>query len=80
MSEKQNVTLSIPRNVLIEAKIVAIRQGQSLSGLMTDLLSELVERHSTYELAKAQALQHLRDATPLDAAYTWTRDELHERQ
>lgn len=77
--EKQNVTLSIPKHLLQQAKILAIRRNHSLSSLLTDLLIEMVEREERYEEAKRRGLARLDAARALQGDYTWSRESLHER-
>lgn len=50
--ERQNVTLSIPKDILKKAKILAIEQDSSLSGLLTRFLIEMVEQHEQYAQGK----------------------------
>ena len=52
--DKQNVTLSLPRSILRKAKMIAMEQDRSLSALMVELLTELVEREDQYARAKAK--------------------------
>ncbi len=42
--ERQNITLSIPRETLKKAKHLAVAREQSLSGLLVEFIEELV-RH-----------------------------------
>lgn len=79
--EKQNVTLSIPRNVLRKAKKVAIDQDTSLSGLMTRALIEIVKREDQYASAKQHHLAWLEQGADLgtNGRVRWSRDELHDR-
>jgi len=79
--EKQNVTLSLPRSVLRKAKKIAIDQDLSLSGLMVELLTELVEREDQYASSERQYLALLEQDTDLgtDGLIGWTRADLHER-
>ena len=79
--EKQNVTLSIPRNVLRKAKKVAIDQDTSLSGLMTRALVEIVEREERYISARRHHLAWLEQGADLgtNGRVRWSRDELHDR-
>lgn len=77
--EKQNVTLSIPKELLQEAKIIAIQRNSSLSGLLSSLLEDMVMREHRYQAAKRRSLARLADAPALTGDYTWTRDSLHER-
>lgn len=75
----QNVTLSIPKQILRRAKILAVQRNHSLSGLLTDLLVELVESEERYEEAMRRSLARLDEARDLRGDYAWTRESLHER-
>jgi hypothetical protein len=77
--EKQNVTLSIPKDLLQQAKIMAIRRNHSLSSFLTLLLTEMVENEERYEEAKRRSLTRLATSTVLQGDYTWSRESLHER-
>jgi hypothetical protein len=77
--EKQNVTLSIPKQILQKAKIMAIKRNHSLSGLLTVLLTELVESEERYEEAKRRGLARLDEAHAIRGDYAWSRESLHER-
>ena len=79
--DKQNVTLSLPRAILRKAKKIAIDQDRSLSGLMVELLTELVEREDLYASAQRQHLALLDQDTDLgtNGSISWTRTDLHER-
>lgn len=80
-TETQNVTLSIPKDVLKEIKLIAVEQGQSMSGLMTQMLREMVERRSHYQLAQQRQIALMEAGLDLGTGgqITWTRDSLHER-
>jgi hypothetical protein len=76
---RQNVTLSIPRDLVREAKVVAARRGTSLSALMVEGLRRTVrdEEHV------ARAARRIRRRLRLDLG-TWgrplpSRASLHER-
>lgn len=81
MLEKQNVTLSIPKTILRKAKIMAVEQDTSLSGLMIELLTNLVEKGDKYADAKRTYLACLAQNTDLGTGGTmnWTRESLHDR-
>lgn len=78
--EYQNVTLSLPKEVLRRAKHIAIERGTSLSGLLTQLLEDLTRREDEYRKAKEC---HLATLDEFDLAtkgnITWTRSDLYER-
>ncbi len=81
MVEKQNVTLSIPKKILRQAKIIAIERDRSLSGLMVELLARLVASEERYLTAKESHLTLLEQGTDMGTGGTvaWSRDSLHER-
>lgn len=79
--EKQDVTLSLPRELVREAKIIAARKDTSISGLVVDKLRELVEEDREYEYARERDLRRLAEGFDLGTggAPVWSRDESHER-
>jgi hypothetical protein len=79
--ETRNITLSLPEEVLQEAKVVAARRGTSISALLAGALSELVERESGYAAAKERSLATLGRSRDLGTGgeIRWSREELHER-
>ena len=81
MIDKQNITLSLPKDLLRKAKIFAINHDTSVSGLMVDLLSDLVQREDQYMVAKRGYLATLAQPTNLETNgnTSWSRDSLHER-
>ncbi len=79
--EKQNVTLSIPKTVLKQAKIVAASQDKSLSQLMRESLEEKVREETDYNNARKRQLKLLKKGLDLgtDGQVKTSRDELHAR-
>jgi hypothetical protein len=79
--ETRNITLSLPEEVLREAKVMAARKGTSVSALLAGALSEIVERESGYAAAKERSLAALGAERDLGTGgeISWGRDELHER-
>ena len=79
--ETRNITLSLPEEVLREAKVLAARRGTSVSALLAGALSELVERESGYAAARERSLAALGGGRDLGTGgeIRWGRDELHER-
>lgn len=56
---KQNVTLSLDKELLRRAKVLAAQQGTSVSALLTRELEELLRRERAYDRARATALGFL---------------------
>ena len=81
MEKIQNVTLSIPKDILRKAKILAIQRNTSLSGLLTQTLAEMVSRQEGYEQAQRRNLSLLKSGLDLgtQGQITWRREDLHER-
>ena len=76
--EKQNVTVSLTRQVLRKAKILAARRETSISGLLAQEIESIVAKEDAYERAERQALLLLDQGFHLGGAVA-RRDELHER-
>ena len=79
--ERQNVTLSLPKETLRKAKILAAERQTSLSALLTETLEEIVAKSDRYEIAKQRQLVLMERGFDfgLGATITWTLDDLHER-
>lgn len=78
----QNVTLSLPKDLLRKAKRLAVERNSSLSGLLADALEELIENEDGYDKARQDYVNWLQEGRNLGTGgkVTWTRDELHERR
>jgi hypothetical protein len=81
MDKTQNVTLVIPKDLLRKAKILAIQRNTSLSGLLTQTLTDLVSRQEGYEQARQHNLESLRRGFDFgtQGVLPWKREDLHER-
>jgi metal-responsive CopG/Arc/MetJ family transcriptional regulator len=80
--ERQNVTLSLPKNLLKQAKILAAQEDKSLSELIREALSRKVKEKSEYEQAKERQIALMEKGFNLGSKgkITVTREELHERR
>lgn len=76
--EKQNVTVSLTRQVLKKARILAARRETSISGLLSQEIESLVAKEDAYERAERQALAVLDQGFHLGGKIA-NREELHER-
>lgn len=81
MSTTQNVTLAIPKDILRKAKILAVQRNISLSGLLTQTLTDLVAHREAYEQARQRNIALLKRGFELGSQgkANWKREELHER-
>ena len=77
--EKQNVTISLSRQILKKVKILAARRETSISELLAQEIESLVGEEEAYERAERQALALLDKGFHLGGVIRATRDELHER-
>lgn len=77
----RNITLSLPEELLRQAKVIAIKRDTSVSRMVADTLKEIVERETGYERARERSLARLEQGFHLGTGgkASWTRDELHER-
>ena len=76
---KQNVTLSLSRETLQRARVLAARRATSISGLLAEQIEALVGEEEAYERAQRQALLLLDQGFHLGGVIRATRDELHDR-
>jgi len=57
---KQNITLSLEKDILKKAKLLAANRETSVSKLLAEELSRIVLQDDRYESAKRRALARLR--------------------
>jgi hypothetical protein len=79
--ESQNITLSLPKDTLLKVKLLAVRRGTSVSGLLASELEKLVAQEEAYARAQQRHLDRLAIAADLGTGgrLDINRDELHER-
>jgi hypothetical protein len=78
-SGKQNLTISLDREAIRKAKIVAARRSTSISGLLARQIEILIGEEEAYERAERQAMTLLDQGFHLGGVIRAGRDELHER-
>lgn len=76
---KQNLTISLDRQTIQKAKVVAARRSTSFSGLLARQIELLVGEEEAYERAECQATALLDQGFHLGGVIRASRDELHER-
>jgi hypothetical protein len=79
--ETQNITLSIPKDILLKVKMIAAKQNSSISGLLTRALTEIITQEEGYQAARRRHLAILEEKFNLEThgAVSWARGDLHER-
>ena len=78
-NEKQNVTISLSRQLLKKGKILAARRETSISGLLAQEIEFLVGEEEAYDRAERQARALLDKGFHMGGIIRAGRDELHER-
>lgn len=76
---KQNVTISLTRQTLHKAKILAARRDTSISGLLAEQIEILVGEEEAYERAEREATALLDQGFHLGGVIRASRDQWHER-
>jgi hypothetical protein len=76
---KANITLKIETELLREARVLAAREGTSVSALLAARLEQIVRESKAYEQAHRRARTRLRQGFDLGWKRPASRDELHER-
>jgi hypothetical protein len=76
---KQNLTISLDRQTIQKAKVVAARRATSISGLVARQIEILVGEEEAYERAERQAMNLLDQGFHLGGVVRVSRDDLHDR-
>ena len=76
---KQNITLSIDKELLKKGKLIAAQNDTSISKMLSEHLKRIVENEDRYQAAKRSARNFLKKGLHLGGRISWTREELHER-
>ena len=79
--KRQNITLSLPKKLILKAKHLAVEQGKSLSGMLAEYIEEIVDKNRARQRARTRIERRLERGIELGTRgrIPWTRDELHER-
>jgi len=77
----QNITLSIPKEILRKIKHLAVEKNTSVSGLLSQHLEDIVARNDAYKKAKISQMEIMKNGFDLigEGRVSWTREDLHER-
>lgn len=76
---KQNITLSLEKDLIRKAKILAAERGTSISRLLSDFLAGMVNEEGAYEAARRRALTLLERGFHLGEELPCPREAWHER-
>jgi hypothetical protein len=80
--ETQNITLALPKDILLKIKRIAVQRQTSVSNLLTQALTSLVQQEEAYAHAQRRHLQWLEHPGDLGTGgrISTQRDHLHERR
>ncbi|MFC1882180.1 DUF6364 family protein [Thermodesulfobacteriota bacterium] len=76
---KQNITLSIDKELIKNARVLAAQRQTSISRMLGEELRKLIEASKEYDRAKKQALNYITKGFHLGGEIAVSREELHER-
>lgn len=73
---KRNLTIQLDADLIRRAKVLAAERGTSVSGLVTQQITELIEARDRYVSARESALEMMTAAVDRGGR-RWTRGDLH---
>jgi len=76
---KQNITLSLDKDLIRKAKVISAKRHSSVSNMLSQELQRIIESAEKYEVARRKAISDLRTGYHLGGIITTSREELHER-
>jgi hypothetical protein len=77
---KQNITLSIEKDLIRKAKILAARKDTSISKLLSEELARIITGEDLYESARKRATARLKKGFHLGGKILARREELYARR
>lgn len=76
---KQNITLSLDKDLIRKSKIIAAQRETSVSKMLSYELERLLQRTEQYEFAKRKALTNLKKGFHFGGKGVTSRESLHDR-
>ena len=79
--EKQNITLSLPREILKKGKMVVAQKGISFNELVRELLQMTAENEEEYRTSAERQIRQIGKKIELGTKgkISWKRDQLYQR-
>lgn len=77
---RQNITLSIDKDLILKAKILAAKRQTSVSRMLSREIEKLVAESELYDRARKSALASIKSGFHLGGEIKVTRKDLHDRQ
>jgi len=75
-----NITIKIESELARDARVLAAKRGTSLSRMVAEQLTVLVQEDQVYAAARLRALRTLKRGLDLDWEKPLERSELHDRE
>lgn len=76
---KQNITLSLDRELILQGKVIAAQRGTSLNRMLSDELARIIRKAQRYDQARKKAIANLHAEFHWEGTINASREELHER-
>ncbi|MEI7635674.1 MAG: hypothetical protein WCJ37_00075 [Syntrophus sp. (in: bacteria)] len=76
---KQNITISLDKELIQAGKVIAAQQGTSLNRMLRLELEKIIRNARQYDMAKQKAIAAMRAGFHSGMDRYPSRDELHER-
>jgi polyhydroxyalkanoate synthesis regulator phasin len=79
--EKQNITLSLPKEILKKGKMLAAKKGTSFNELVRELLQMTAENEEEYRTSADRQIKRMKEGIQLGTKgkISWQRDKLYQR-
>lgn len=79
MTQKQNLTVSLRKEIIHKAKVLAARKNTSITKLLADYVEEIVAEDERYEAAQKAALEYMSKGFPMGGQIAADREDWHDR-
>lgn len=79
MAMRQNITVSIEKELIAKSKLLAAQRDTSISKMLAQELNRLIQTDEHFQRSKKAVLSHLRKEYHLGGKKVASREELHER-
>ena len=76
---KQNITISLDKDLIQAGKMIAAQQGTSLNRMLRMELERIIRNAKKYDMAKQKAIAAMKAGFHSGMDRYPSRDELHER-
>ena len=76
---KQNITISLDKDLIQTGKVIAVQQGTSLNRMLRLELEKIIRNARQYDMAKQKAVAAMNAGFHSGMDRYPSRDQLHER-